>query len=805
MRLKKYCTIILLMACCQHLLAQHSTQPPLKIWYKQPAQRWMQQALPIGNGKIGAMIFGGVDVEHIQFNEKSVWSGSVNKNENKAVMAAMPQIQNLLANGEIESADSIYKNAGYLQFNGAAPRENFGAYQPFGDIKIRFKNAEGAVTNYTRELTITNGAASVKYAVNGVDYSRTFFCSYPDQVMVVQLTASRQGELSVELEGAMPAAKNGVIRLDKGDIVYSGKMMESGLLYEARLRVMSDGKKSFSGIKGITVDKARFITIILSANTNHRMQWPDVISNINPAKICLQQIDSAAKKTYKKLLQTHTADHTNFFSKVSFQLHDSGKSDRLPTDERLRNYTANNKINKGGNDVGLEALLFQYGRYLLIASSRGNSLPANLQGIWNDSPTPAWDSDYHTDINLQMTYWPTGPANLGNCFKPLLNYIQFLQKPGSITAKEYFGTNGFFIQTYTNPWGYAAPRWLWTGAAGWLCQNQYDHFLFSGNYNYLKKEAYPIMKEACRFYMGVLRPYKNGGLAVVPSNSPEVNFVAADNKDYRYSAGAAIDQQIVHDLFTNTIEAASVLHIDQPFSDTLTTLLNQLSPPVKLAFDGTLQEWIEPWKALDTTHRHLSHLYALYPGRLINPADTLLANAAAKTILKRGYGYTEWATTWRMLFWARLHQPKEVYQLFKFFISRSTNEGVEYFNAPGSVGVYDNLLAAHSPFQVDGNMGFTAAVAEMLMQSHIGNLKDGYEIELLPALPAAWKAGSITGLKGRGAVEASITWKNNQLVRVILKTVETKHLTVKYGRKKISLRLIKEKPLTLDEKLRIIK
>jgi alpha-L-fucosidase 2 len=767
----------------------------------------MQQALPVGNGKIGAMIFGGVAEEHIQFNEKSVWTGKINSNRNADLIKNMPEIQDLIAKGNIIGADSIYKHSGYLKYNGATSIDDFGAYQPFGDIKLKFQNHGGPVKNYSRDLNLSKSTAGISYTIDDVRYTRTYFCSYPNQVMVMQLTASQPGKLSVEIEGLMPHAPQGKISVDKQfDVLFSGKMPESGLVYDARLRIITNGARSMAGTNGVKIIKASTITLILSANTNYQMKWPDVLSAVNPAILSATQVNTAAKLSYDQLLKNHVSDYSRLFSKVNFQLDDLAQGKNLPTDERLAAYQQNNEKKGISRDLGLEALLFHYGRYLLISSSRGNTLPANLQGLWNNSPNPAWNSDYHTDINLQMTYWPAGPANMESTYTPLVKYIDFLRVPGRITAKEYYRTNGFFIQLYTNPWGFAAPRWLWTGAAGWLSQNLYDRFLFFGNTNYLKQEAYPIMKEACRFYLGVIRPYKGGKLAVVPSVSAEINFVYTDGKDYRYSAGSAGDQQIIHDLFSNTIDAAGLLNTDPGLLDSLTYVLKNLSDPLKLTQNGTIQEWMEPWVAVDTLHRHLSHLHALHPGKLINPVtDTIMAKAAAKTILKRGAGYTEWATTWRMMMWARLRQPEEAYNLFNFFVTRSTNEKEAYAYGPGYSGVYDNLLSTHPPFQVDGNMGFTAAVTEMLLQSHLGNWKSGYEISLLPALPGAWRDGSISGLKARGNVEVGMRWKSGKLVNVSLTSPVDKEVTVSYGGLTKSVKLQKNKPLTLDVALNQVK
>lgn len=767
-----------------------------KLWYRQPADRWMKHALPIGNGSIGAMIFGGVVTDKIQFNEKTLWTGKENTNDNEALKKNMALIQRLLADGKVEEADSLYNNSRYSEKE-ITPRENFGAYQPFGNILLQFKNHEGIVKNYRRQLDIAKAVATVSYELNGVKYNRTYFCSYPDKVLVVHLTADKPGKLSVDVSDIMPNTKNAVISIEKNnDIVLQGVMAESGLKFCAKMRVKIGDGKLIRNKQSITVENASQITLELSAATNYQMQWGQTISNVDPAKSCSDYLQRLVHTGYDKLYHKHVKDFSSLFSNVQLNLPVANNRAHLPTDERISLYM--NSIRKGGEtggDPGLEELLFHYGRYLMVASSRGNTLPANLQGIWNDSPTPAWDSDYHTDINIEMNYWPIGAANLDACFKPFVEYIKFLQKPGKITAKEYFHSRGVYTSIYSNPWGYAAPRWLWTGSAGWICQNLYDEFSFSGNINYLKNDAFPIMKDACRFYLdNLLRSY-DGKLSVVPSNSPEINFVYKDKKNFRYSAGAAIDQQIVFDLFTNTIQAIDVLKVDLSLKDSLNTALKKLADPVKISKDGTIQEWKEDWNAVDPQHRHTSHLYALFPGRIIDPeTQPAYAEAAAKTIEKRGKA-TGWALIWRMLLWARLQNSGKAYDLLKHFINRSTNEGIEY--GPGFGGIYDNLFASYPPFQIEANFGYTAAIAEMLLQSQIGNWKEGYEIRLLPALPKAWPDGIVKGLRARGEITVDMEWKTGKLVKVVVSTKRTQNTKISYGGKVVKLKLRKGKPVYL--------
>lgn len=770
-----------------------------RLWYRQPAENWMMQALPIGNGRIGAMFFGGVGQERIQFNEKSVWSGRVEQSESRDLMAIMPRLQELLSEGEIERMDSLYNSvqpAARLQI----PRDHFGAFQPFGDLYLRFEGHDAPVEDYTRALDIARGLGRVSYRIGEVTYTRKYFCSYPDQVLVLRLEAARPGKLSVTLSGKMPAAPDGRVDCADGDLLYHGVMPESGLRYDARVRVVAEGGSRTVDGDRIIVANADALTIILAANTNYRMQWPEVISDADPAEISRRQIDRAAGKAYTTLLERHEADHSALFSAVELTLPQTIDRTGLPTDERLRQYTAANRTGEAhGNDPGLEALMFQYGRYLLIASSREHTLPANLQGVWNDSPTPAWDCDYHTDINIQMNYWPAGPANLGACFDPFARYVDFLRSPGRIAARNYFGARGFFVNIYTNPWGYAAPRWLWPGAAGWLCQNLYDHFAFSGDLAYLRERAYPILKESCTFYFDLLFPYKGGALAVAPTLSPENRFVLPSGKEYLVCAGAAIDQQIIYDLFTNTIEAAGVLGIDKPFTDTLRRYLDNLSPPIQLGSDGAIREWIEEWSTNEPTHRHISHLYALYPGSQIHPETTpAWAEGARESLRLRGDDNTCWGAAWRIACQARLGDGETAHGLFRGLIRQCFDSTVVYH---GGGGCYANLLTCHSPFQIDGNFGYAAAVPEMLLQSHQGSWRDGYTLELLPALPSAWQSGSVRGLKGRGNVEVELVWEEMKLRQAVIRAHSAQTFRICYGDIVRSVALKAGDSLTLDGNL----
>lgn len=790
--------IVVLLSCRQQSQSViNITEENEKIlWYNQPAEEWMTQALPIGNGSVGAMIFGGIEKERIQFAEQSLWSGKPHDHTQPSFQKKIPEVMELLAKGMVVEGNDLLKG------EEIPTRDFFGAFQPFGDIFMEFSHP-GEVTDYHRELDLSRSLATVSYKVNGINYHREYFVSFPDQVLVIRITADQPGKINVLVSKTCPHESSKVQAEDITDLVLKGQMPESGMNYGSRLKVINQDGTITVDKKGLLVSEANSITLLLSAKTDYDMNWPSCQSDVDPHEIVQNRVNAAAKKTYDKLLTAHLEDYQPLFNRVSLSLESPLDRSKLPTDKRLIAYTnANEQGAENGGDPGLEALLFHYGRYLIISSSREGSLPANLQGVWNDSKTPAWESDYHTDINVQMNYWLTGSTNLPECFGPFADYVDFLQKPGREAAKNYFNARGFFVNIYTNPWGYAEPRWLWPGAGGWLCQNLYDHFLFTGDLKYLKEKAFPIMKDACLFYLDLLVPYTDGSLAITPSLSPEINFIHDNGKSYRLSAGASIDQQVVHDLFTNTIEAAEILNTEEELIEKLTDRLQRLSPPVKIRENGAIQEWIEDWSAVDPEHRHISHLYALYPGRLIDPVNTPQWAKAANISLKtRGDNHTEWGSAWRIACYARLEEGEKAYDFFKTILRHTENTDIVY---RGGGGTYENLLTCHSPFQIDGNFGFTAAVAEILVQSHIGNWQEGYDMHLLPALPNAWSNGKVKGLIARGGFEVDMEWENGKLTHAEIFSKYEKTIKIRYNGKVVEFEIGKNKSLVLDSELNVL-
>jgi alpha-L-fucosidase 2 len=743
------------------------------LWYRTPALNWMTDALPMGNGRMGAMFFGGVKKDRLLINESSLWSGACSNDENPALAQAMPRIRELLAAGDIPAANALYKKTG------AFPRRNFGDYQPFCDLLLEFPKAGTEPQEYCRSLDIERGVGEVSYRDGGIRYRREYFVSYPDQVVVVRLSADHPGSITLRVTQQCPHKKSTVTIEDGHDLVMAGQMHASHVLYGSRVRVLADGGTLMTNGTCISVADADSVILLLAAKTDYAMHLPDCRTDIDVAAVVHAQINSAATKGFKQLLAAHEADHGALFNRVSLTLPTSAERAALPTDQRIAAYQrdTDNKIPCGG-DPGLESLLFHYGRYLMIASSRQGGLPANLQGIWNGSKKPSWNSDYHTDINIEMNYWLCGPTDLSECFIPFSDYATFLNESGRAVAHKYFHADGAYVNIYSNPWGYAGVRWLWPGAGGWLAQNLYDNFLFSGDMNYLRHVAYPNMKESCEFLLDLLVSYKGGPLAIAPSISPEVNIKYTDGKRYRISAGAAMDQQIAHDLFSNTIEAAELLKIDQKLVQRLRNALDHLSPPVRVRKNGLIQEWIEDWPADNPRHRHTAHLYALYPGRMINPSTTPdWAVAAAKTIVQRSHEKTEWVTAWQMALWARLQEGDKAHNELAYILVHRSETRERY---PNQSGVYNNLLTTCSPFQIDGNLGVTAGMAEMLLQSHVGNWRQGHEVHLLPALPSSWPTGSVKGLRARGGFLVDIAWVDGKLDKVNVRSTRGGTLRLRY-------------------------